>query len=469
SATQCSIKTLLEGGRGGIADSVSKWVCRHSLPPEKLKAFLQNSDDPNDEMHKKTGEKPKKQQQNQEDAHGTAELFVAVCERFPDSLSPDMLFAHCCWEYVVQWNKDPEEVKNFCLAVEYLKLVSSPHIQLGISTMMWSTFTVKYLSAATFLLEKVGKAPKDRLCRRDVGMGDKALTCFLGCCVQLLQVLMEADSGVEKVSAVELCVEEVWSGAEGPPSIADLALEQKGIYYPLVQHHWLLTSLLHAAMTFKVKTKPLSLFDSKGKNALFRDLTSIQLMPSGVMDSGLILSRQEFLFQVQIGWVQALDGSSTASDSSIRPSTGPGAPWWPSLCLELGSLLQVYPDILRRQLVCELFSQGLDLRAEQAMLEVEDQDVLGSQLLVLSGQRLSYTLLHSQSQTQPAMELLARLPPTLCAWLKAMDPSDLRCPSVPLCQTKRLVGRLVEMLPENHAQYSLALHLLEALEALTTE
>ena len=56
----------------------------------------------------------------------------------------------------------------------------------------------------------------------------------------------------------------------------------------------------------------------------------------------------------------------------------------------------------------------------QAMLEVEDQDVLGSQLLVLSGQRLSYTLLHSQSQTQPAMELLARLAPTLCAWLKAM-------------------------------------------------
>lgn len=75
--------------------------------------------------------------------------------------------------------------------------------------------------------------------------------------------LVQADSGVEKVSTPGLCVEEVWSGAEGPPSIADLALEQKGIYYPLVQHHWLLTSLLYAALTFKVKTKPLSLFDSK--------------------------------------------------------------------------------------------------------------------------------------------------------------------------------------------------------------
>lgn len=74
---------------------------------------------------------------------------------------------------------------------------------------------------------------------------------------------MQADSGVEQVSAPELSVEEVWSGAEGPPSIADLALEQKGIYYPLVQHHWLLTCLLHAALTFKIKGKPLSLFDSK--------------------------------------------------------------------------------------------------------------------------------------------------------------------------------------------------------------
>lgn len=75
--------------------------------------------------------------------------------------------------------------------------------------------------------------------------------------------VVQADAGVEEKTAPELSVEEVWCGAEGPPSIADLALEQKGIYYPLVQHHWLLASLLHAAMTFKVKVKPLSLFDSK--------------------------------------------------------------------------------------------------------------------------------------------------------------------------------------------------------------
>lgn len=49
------------------------------------------------------------------------------------------------------------------------------------------------------------------------------------------------------------------------------------------------------------------------------------------------------------------------------------------------------------------------------------------------------------------------------------DPSELGCPSVPLSQTSRLVSRLIEILPENHGQYSLALHLLEAVEALQGE
>lgn len=461
--THCSIKMLLEGGAGGIADSVSKWVFRHNVAPERLKEIL--------DMKDTETEHDTDDSKTLGDNDQTAELFVALCKRFPNSLSPDLLFAHCCWEYVVQWNKDPEEGRYLSWAVEHLKQISNAHIQLGISAMMWSTFIVKRFSSTAFLMEKVGKAPKDRLCRRDVGMGDKAVTAFLGSCVQLLQILMEADSAVEEVAAPEFSVEEVWSGAEGPASIAELAMEQRGVHYPLVQHHCLLASLLHAAMTFSMKVKPLSLFDSKGKNAFFRDLTTIQLMPSGDMDPSIVSLRQDFLLRVLTSWVEAIDTSPSLSETGLTPlpSNGPMADWWPSLCLDLGSLLQVNPDILRRHLVCELYNQGLDCRAEQAMLEVEDKDVLGSQLLVLTGQRLSYSLLHSQSQTQPAMELLARLPPTLCTWLKAMDPSELRCPMVPLSQTSRLVSRLTEILPENHAQYSLALHLLEAVEALSTD
>uniref|UniRef100_A0A673YUT9 RAB3 GTPase activating protein subunit 2 (non-catalytic) n=1 Tax=Salmo trutta TaxID=8032 RepID=A0A673YUT9_SALTR len=448
----CSVKALLEGGRGCIADSVAKWVFRQDLAPEGLKDMLQ-----------RRGEAQRTEQVCVFCV--PPELLVSVCQRFPDSLSPDLLFAHCCWEYVVQWNKYPE----VCWVRQY-RIVFNIHAVFPqcISSMMWNTFIVKRFSAAAFLMEKVGKAPKERLCRRDVGMGDGAMTSFLGSCVELLQILMEADSGIEEVTPPELCVEEVWGGAEGPASIVELALEQRGIHYPLVQHHCLLATLLHTAMTFNLRVKPLSLFDSKGKSAFFRELVSIQLMPSGDMDPGLVSLRQEFLLRVLTGWVKTQSEAGMAP-ASTRLDLESGDEMWPSLCLDLGTLLQVNPDILRRHLVCELYNQGLDPRAEQVMLEVEDKDVLGSQLLVLTGQRLSYSLLHTQTQTKPAMELLARLPPTLCTWLKAMDPSELGCPSVPLSQTSRLVSRLIEILPENHGQYSLALHLLEAVEVLQGE
>ncbi|XP_077477738.1 rab3 GTPase-activating protein non-catalytic subunit isoform X2 [Stigmatopora argus] len=449
----CSVKTLLEGGPGAITDNVAKWVFHHDLAPEQLQQILQK-------MEEKAGAGDEATRVL-EDPDERAGLLAAACERFPRSLSPNLLFAHCCWEYVVQWNKDPEEEARLRRAVEHLKMVSSPHIQLGICTMMWSTFIVKRFSAAAFLVEKVGKAPKDRLCRRDVGMGDRALTSFLGCCVQLLQILMEADAAAAEVAPPELWAEEAWCGAEGPASIARLAVEQKGVHYPLVQHHCLLATLLHAALTFTLKVKPLSLFDSKGKNAFFRDLSTIQLMPSGDADPGLVLLRQEFLLRILTAWVQHTD--------EARASDGPGADGWPSLCLELSGPLQVRPDVPRRHLVCRLYGRGLDRRAEEAMLEVEDKDVLGSQLLLITGQRLSHSLLRVPNQTRAAMELLARLPPTLCTWLKAMDPSELEQPLVPLAETGKLVGHVIEMLPEKHGQYALALHLLEAVDALTAE
>lgn len=128
----------------------------------------------------------------------------------------------------------------------------------------------------------------------------------------------------------------------------------------------------------------------QGKSALFRDLSSIQLMPSGDADPALVLLRQEvsarpahlahpdhliimasvwvslcrcpllvqFLLRVLTGWVQAIDEGAT-------PPAAPPPPNWPQLCQEVAPLLQVNADVLCRHLVCELYSQGLDLRAEE--------------------------------------------------------------------------------------------------------
>lgn len=57
---------------GAVADSISKWVFRHRLAPENLKAFLQKSDDPNDERHNEPGDQPEKQRNDQEGTQRTA-------------------------------------------------------------------------------------------------------------------------------------------------------------------------------------------------------------------------------------------------------------------------------------------------------------------------------------------------------------------------------------------------------------
>nr|XP_042114717.1 rab3 GTPase-activating protein non-catalytic subunit isoform X3 [Peromyscus maniculatus bairdii] len=463
-----SVKKLLEGGKGGVADSVAKWIFKQDLSPELLKCANQerdaeNPDEPKEGIARSFLEMP----EVQIDLGAIPDLLCLAYEQFPCSLELDVLHAHCCWEYVVQWNKDPEEARFLVRSIEHLKRILNAHVQNGIALMMWNTFLVKRFSAATYLMDKVGKAPKDRLCRRDVGMSDTAMTSFLGSCLELLQTSLEADISRDEMQVPVLDTEDAWLSVEGPISIVELALEQKPIHYPLVEHHSILCSILYAAMRFSLKSvKPLALFDSKGKNAFFKDLTSIQLLPSGEMDPNFISIRQQFLLKVVSAAVQAQHSVTKDKDPAEEAVTTHWKDNWPVLAVDLAQHLQVSEDVIRRHYVGELYNYGADLLGEEAILQVHDKEVLASQLLVLTGQRLAHALFHTQ--TKEGMELLASLPPTLCTWLKAMNPQDLQNTDVPIATTAKLVHKVIELLPEKHGQYSLALHLIEAVEAMAT-
>ncbi|XP_019065957.1 rab3 GTPase-activating protein non-catalytic subunit [Fukomys damarensis] len=455
----------LVSAAGGIADSVAKWVFKQDLSPGLLNLAHQDGGGENAGEPKEGADRAfPREAEAEADTGGIPDALRLACEQFPCSLEPDVLHAHCCWEYVVQWNRDPEEARFLARSLEHLRHIISAHVQHGVALMMWTTFLVKRFSAAAYLMDKVGKSPKDRLCRRDVGMSDAALTSFLGCCVDLLQTLMEADVGRDEMPPPVLDTEDAWLPAEGPASIAELALEQKPVHYLLVQHHSVLGAVLYAVAHFALKAvKPLSLFDSKGKNAFFKDLTSIQLLPSGEMDPNFISVRQQFLLKVVSAAVQAQHSAPKDRKPSAEAASGKDRDW-PALAVDLAQHLQVSEDVVRRHYVGELYSHGADHLGEEAILQVHDKEVLASQLLVLTGQRLAHALLHTQSRE--GMELLARLPPTLCTWLKAMSPQDLQDTGVPIAVTARLVHKVVELLPEQHGQYGLALHLLEAMEAL---
>lgn len=74
----------------------------------------------------------------------------------------------------------------------------------------------------------------------------------------------QADVRRDEMQAPDLETEDAWLAVEGPISIVELALEQKPVHYPLVEHHSVLCSILYAVMRFSLRAvKPLSLFDSK--------------------------------------------------------------------------------------------------------------------------------------------------------------------------------------------------------------
>lgn len=76
--------------------------------------------------------------------------------------------------------------------------------------------------------------------------------------------LAQADISRDEMQVPVLDTEDAWLSVEGPVSIVELALEQKPIHYPLVEHHSILCSILYASMRFSLKSvKPLALFDSK--------------------------------------------------------------------------------------------------------------------------------------------------------------------------------------------------------------
>ena len=125
---------------GGIADSVAKWVFKQDLSPEVLNLAnkerdAENPDEPKEGTHRGLlevsaadvdlgaipGNTNRRRDGNSgEEAGGGPEAGLRLCclcladllraayEQFPCSLEPDTLHAHCCWECVVQWNKDPE-------------------------------------------------------------------------------------------------------------------------------------------------------------------------------------------------------------------------------------------------------------------------------------------------------------------------------------------------------------------------
>jgi hypothetical protein len=97
------------------------------------------------------------------------------------------------------------------------------------------------------LLNKIGRYPKDRECRKEVGIGEMQLVTFARCTYRLLRVLCNACADIDYTTPIvdqhqQQCEDFVDAlfqlfDANRREPLSELAARQKLVNYHLVLHH----------------------------------------------------------------------------------------------------------------------------------------------------------------------------------------------------------------------------------------
>lgn len=222
-----SLREFLNSGKAFVQEMVAKYIAGRHIPPASITSLFSISLNDFDQSNWSSWQL----------------LLCRMLKAFPLSLSSDKLLANCCWEFCALWNSQSESIELLELSVAYLQDISNAVLQHGLATLLWSTFLNGKFQNCTFLVEKVGKYPKDRLCRKDVGVTEDGLLRFVVCCDQLLKTLLAANADYELATPTLVRYEDflddiftdLSSTTTNRQSLIELANLQKCTNYHLVK------------------------------------------------------------------------------------------------------------------------------------------------------------------------------------------------------------------------------------------
>lgn len=455
-----SVTKLMEGGRGSISELVAKYIAKTGLHPSDIVRFGYLSDS---SMEVDLGVEVKYNVTTFDKIQGYLEVLQ---HRFVHSLDNDVLYANTSWENAVYWYNDPELVQNLKVSTDYMKIVQNAVLRHGVGAMMWSMFIAKRFQSAALLMEKVAKVPKDRLTRKEIGISEVKMVDFLEAVTDFLDILMESNCEANEVPVFN--IEPLWQGIRGPASLVELAVEQKSTNYGLIRHHYHLSLVMQAVLTFNMKSiKVISLFDSKGKNSFFKAFDEHPLLPSQNVDPLIINNRKQFLTKVITCYVHTSDKEDTAISAPF-PGAGPvkckPVVNWCKLVLELAKDFGLDLDFFKRHHVVELYSCGHDKEAEEFLGAVNDRESMGAELLPVAGCRAAYQVLIKNKAW--GAELLTNVSPTLTSWLRELKPEKLYQPDVDIQDTANLLQHIANCLPEGFNDYDIAISLVDLVQSM---
>nr|CAH7750373.1 unnamed protein product [Callosobruchus chinensis] len=424
-----SLKYILEKGRGSVSEIVAKWLSSSGINPHLIVL---------NEIKKCEGEESEK----------ILDQLDLMKVQFPYSLDSSALLANLAWEYALDWQKDIQDFSKLGAGITCLEYIQNVQIKQGLYQLLWNTHLKIVNESTCKLINKVGKLPKERLCRQDTGLSDAQVSIFLGITSCFLDTFMNVVQTPPKPQP--LMFENIWENGGQP--LVELAAQQKQVNYDLLHLHYQLSIVLQMIATFGIKhSKPVNnLFEASVVNVLFTDFARNVEVTWNRSDIKINSSRTQFLFKVISASIESITMNESGKIYSTEHVT------WMSKCLSLARFWNLDVDLFKRYQIARLYTNGFDSLAEELIPSINNRNELGLNLLVVGAKRMSQYLTKSPHFS----DNIAALSPALTKYMEGLD--DEWCAPCPLDNITLLATYVLKYINEDQSEYRLAKLLLDA-------
>ncbi|XP_028137857.2 rab3 GTPase-activating protein non-catalytic subunit [Diabrotica virgifera virgifera] len=444
-----SLKYVLQKGKGSVSELVAQWLTSVGVDPQYI---LSNEEqDRNNESDKEITEVNA--------GNPVAEVKLSqhlslLRRQFPYSVEANCILTNMSWEYATAWQKDMQNLNFLQAAISCLNCVTNIHMKQGLYQLLWNTHLKIVSESACKLINKVGKLPKERLCRQDTGLTDYQMSVFLSLSTEFLDSFMETVKDTDNIPKPVLNYENIWDNGGKP--LVELAVQQKIVNFELLHLHYQLSLILLMITTFSIKhTKPINnLFEASVVNLFFTDLQKKVQISCNRSDIRLNFSRTQFLFKI----ISATLETITVNESGKIYFTDHVN--WMAKCINLGKLWNLDVDELRRYQIVQLYSNGYDSIAQELVPAVNEAKELGKCLLNVAAKRLSQFLVSSPQLS----ENIGALSTVLTNYMETL--TEEWCAPSALKDITLLATHTIHCLTEEDSEYKLASLLLESCKTL---
>ncbi|XP_022917832.2 rab3 GTPase-activating protein non-catalytic subunit [Onthophagus taurus] len=456
-----SLKYVLQRGKGSVSELVAKWLTSSGLNPRllplndqiiNLNSFDENQSKDNINYVEIYG--ISEEDYNRVKSEKIFEQFNILKKQFPYSLESDVLLANMCWEYAIFWQRDLEKINLLEACIRCISEIKNPKFKTGVYQIFWNTHLKQLFEIVCKLINKVGKLPKERLCRQDTALSDTQIT-------QLTKIGTEFFDGfiisLEKSDESEDLIlhhEPIWEEETTLP-LSKLALNHSNANYDLVLLHYQISMCLYMMTTFQIKhTKFINnLFDPLVIPLCFIDLQQKVEISWHKSESKTNNSRMNFLMKLILATIETI----TVSDDNIYFTDHIT---WMGRCIKLARLWNLEVDKLRQYQVTHLYINGFDSLGEELILAVTDLGKLGPELLKVVGKRLQ----HQLSLSEVLGEKITAFSTAVTQYISTLD-SDWCAPST-LPKIQSLISNCLRCFNEDQIEYELASLMMDTCDTL---